>query len=954
MSKYHLKNSNGIFSACARLGRLFFLPVTLFCIHLTVIPSLAENPERKLDGTVKSGSAGNAFTVTVTNPNSKYPIENLALKAVSTLKWINNIQIKADNSGPLPAGATRKYTVLFDVDKAAEADAIETVIFQVSADGVIIDTPNPEMTVKIEKAVEKDGTSLAPVLKLIKIQGPETGRQTPGYSEHYNVDYREGETGFSAATNYRYSHPDWIQALRITSAPLEIILGEPFEMTAEIRKKKIHEPGEMCFPRKGDAILYSARVGYKEEKDRTLQSPQMRMEPGNARVIGKDDLHVYCRSNDTTKPEGRVLDALVEKEGSVKLRVIYTPERVEMPYGADRPRRKYHYRLDFVTDGNLQGYVGQSEVSKRHVIDFNKKTNKHGFLHPEEEPRQSVNFSPLKLSASFSISSISLYYDAIHDGEPHITSLPEYPWPPDLTRPPRDERGGGGDGSAEGEGDGPGGPGTGTGTVSGGPVDPNRLNPKEEKVSTRIREWISVAEPPENATEGARFRYDQWGRKIGTTAGGATITAASRPDYAMSTPEETVWSMRTKLDSVNHCTLEEYVVAKLANRSLASCQGRYKASATVKIEKLTGLPLAEAKKKLKKAGLKPKLVAGKPAPTKQKEGTIASQVPAPNAKLKRGDSVKLEIYGPYVSKTLILPGLVGLSVKKAKARLKAKGLETRLVSAGPAPSKDQAFKVKETNPRPGAKVRPGAKITLRVYSKYSAPFVTVPKVAGMSYTQAKKFLERVGLKASPKSAGPAPSQGKSSRIKSQQPAPGAKVKPGDPVKVYVFSKYVPPPIGRRDQFNDCPCVDERGRRYRVAFGMDCNQEYSFRDYNCSGGGGGDNRRRQTYPCDLVGRWKHNSDIMEFTKSGSEYIGRIIQIRSSFGYRPGDIKYKVRKINQGRYEGVWFNRDSRGKGKWKSFYIVEEKDPMLLKCTRMRFHIAPEYNISILFDRILNQ
>ena len=34
--------------------------------------SFAENPQKAIDGTVKSGSVDNAFTITVTNPNDRW------------------------------------------------------------------------------------------------------------------------------------------------------------------------------------------------------------------------------------------------------------------------------------------------------------------------------------------------------------------------------------------------------------------------------------------------------------------------------------------------------------------------------------------------------------------------------------------------------------------------------------------------------------------------------------------------------------------------------------------------------------------------------------------------------------------------------------------------------------------------------------------------------------------
>lgn len=120
----------------------------------------------------------------------------------------------------------------------------------------------------------------------------------------------------------------------------------------------------------------------------------------------------------------------------------------------------------------------------------------------------------------------------------------------------------------------PAGAGTGAGTAGAtGPVDP-----AEQKTAGYIREWISVAEPPQNVTEGARFHYTYRGNMVGTTADGGIITSthetgAFDPVF--------LWQNRRSLDSVDHCTMEEYVVAKLAEKPVDHCRGRYKPGSPV-------------------------------------------------------------------------------------------------------------------------------------------------------------------------------------------------------------------------------------------------------------------------------------------------------------------------------------------------------------------------------------
>ena len=921
--------------------------------------SFAENPQKAIDGTVKSGSVDNAFTITVTNPNDEYPIENLSFKSIRQSKLIENIRIKSDSTGVLPPGASRKFTITFDIKKDVEPDTIESVTFEVSADGVLFDTPNPEMTVKIEKAEEDDKKRPPPVLKLVKIQGP-TSEFT---RSHLRIDYKNGSSGYSMhgreewigdyrnwEETKRWTPKLWkdeLVSFKLSSFPTEIVMGEPFSLSADLKIRHGYSAHYMCHDPEAESDISK---GYRI----ILSAGPIGI---HSKSVPKNALHNHCDFNAVCPESGGVKLAgwiigepcrtgVTEKDVQITLNCRYVPVGTERHKGQrNEDRRLYRYRLEHESSGEVQNFEGDL------FADWVEQNGEQG------------SWDELVITAGFfpEGEAIRLIYQPVAENPIAVT---EYDHPERLQKPPRNEPWPGNDEiaatetGAEGEGEGADRSGA-TGPDSGGPVDPARLNPKEEKVSSRIREWISVAEPPENATEGANFRYDQWGRKIGTTADGATIRATAKPDYALSTPEETVWSMRTKLDSVNHCTLEEYVVAKIENRTLENCPGRYRAPPAVTVSRLTGLPLAEAKKKLQTAGLKPKLVAGGPAPTKRDEGTIASQNPAPNVKLKRGERVRLEIYGPYVSKKLILPNIVGLSAKEAKARLKEKGLDALLVSAGPAPSSDQSFKVRETKPGAGIKVEPGTKITLRVYSKYSVPLATVPGVDGMPFSQAKSILSRAGLQASPRSAGPAPSADKSGLVKSQEPGAGEKVNPGSTVNVYVFSKYVPrsQPLPARTSGASGNCdqilgvwkwfngwtvhackekklvVARQGNRIKNAGFWGCSVrdgqakvsiywvgERGRKDFVLSDGqlrgkndqgmsatctringrpdcrGPSDSRNSD---CDLGGRFEKRSMALEFTTTdGIHYEGRLLRVDGYWhksGYRPGMVYYKLKRI-----------------------------------------------------------
>ena len=92
-----------------------------------------------------------------------------------------------------------------------------------------------------------------------------------------------------------------------------------------------------------------------------------------------------------------------------------------------------------------------------------------------------------------------------------------------------------------------------------------------------IRAWVAAAQPPENALYGANLRYNPWGVKIGTTRGGRITPTPGKPDAAAgSTPEDYLWESGQAFDSVDHCTLGEYVEARLNDKSIAHCRGRYR------------------------------------------------------------------------------------------------------------------------------------------------------------------------------------------------------------------------------------------------------------------------------------------------------------------------------------------------------------------------------------------
>ena len=181
--------------------------------------------------------------------------------------------------------------------------------------------------------------------------------------------------------------------------------------------------------------------------------------------------------------------------------------------------------------------------------------------------------------------------------------------------------------------------GNGSGAVTGA----GAINPADPETAGHIRTWIETAEPPPNATRGARFRYTYRGNMVGTTADGGIITS----------PHETgvfdavfLWTNRRMLDSVNHCTMEEYVLANTAGDSIGHCRSRY-TNSPVELADFTGRAASEIRQELIPRQIAVEIKPGDPAPGSELEDTVYAQVPGPGTKLRPGQSVTLTVYGDH-------------------------------------------------------------------------------------------------------------------------------------------------------------------------------------------------------------------------------------------------------------------------------------------------------------------
>ncbi len=269
-------------------------------------------------------------------------------------------------------------------------------------------------------------------------------------------------------------------------------------------------------------------------------------------------------------------------------------------------------------------------------------------------------------------------------------------------------------------------------------VDPAALDPNSSDTSALIREWLGVAEPPENATLGAEFHYNEWGVKLGRTPGGIISGTPGRPDdVGARTSPEYVWGLRDRLDSVDHCTVGEFVIARLESASIAGCTGRY--PRTVAVPRVRGLAVGQAVDEIGRSGLEARPTFVGPPPSRDLANRVADQRPSSTERLVSGAVVEIEIYGEFEESLVVMPDLVGKSETLAVAWLEDLGLRPSVRRAGPAPAAESAGTVAAQSRPPDAELRSGEEVMLFVFGTPAPARVATPVPAvtpGPAITQA--------------------------------------------------------------------------------------------------------------------------------------------------------------------------------------------------------------------------
>jgi serine/threonine-protein kinase len=184
--------------------------------------------------------------------------------------------------------------------------------------------------------------------------------------------------------------------------------------------------------------------------------------------------------------------------------------------------------------------------------------------------------------------------------------------------------------------------------------------------------------------------------------------------------------------------------------------------------------LAQAEQLLTAAGLgyNPRFVSSNKA-----VGTVLTQDPAAQAKVKAGTKVQLTVSGNQTS--VLVPSVIGQTTTSAAATLTKDNLNVGNQTNGCSGQVSNGL-VQAQNPAPGATVQPNDSVNLVVSN-----CVRVPGVVGQSSNQAQSSISGAGLSPNVTTDSTCANGATAGTVDAQNPGPGGLAGPGTTVNLSV-------------------------------------------------------------------------------------------------------------------------------------------------------------------------
>jgi len=780
---------------CLSIYFIILLMVSLFFGRGNVY---AEDAVEEIDGLVIAGSVDNSMTISVYNPSTDASIEEVNLEVAEQAQWITNVRIAADASGPLAPNKTRRYTVTFDISADAVKGSVDSMTFQVSAKGALIDQPNPGVSVYI--------TDRGPIQVCV------LNEDAPEKFEFENIENAVDYCDFERT-------PSEYDRIAVFFTPQQD-LREPLEERGPFRWQ-IVGPNGMGIKsgafgsRLGEASLSVARkdspgrfVTIVDLWDRSDDPDPARARSGPGTYKVQSVRGEYTSSStfgqgDTivSKAEkGRLEDGSIAyeewlDEGTFEItssRLYFQGFVTENVKNAPFPNRVDLWEGELTLEDPV---INKSAVTVNAEAWWREaKKNREGEKSPEDKihrskSRLTIDFPEQLIPGYEEMGEIKASITPLEFGKFFFTAGMHLMIPTDQKTPAR--------------------------TL----VEGNKmLVPWADHIGEKNDKWCGKPEGTDHIehrgnTAGSwfwpadAFMTDGCNTKEPVNQEDRMMLIAGKKELRAGQPERSmpahlhdqntswvipVFITLTDLDArLNHRLFEmkSYGYAIYANHP-----GRYTGPRPAGGpetgrrpaggERIAGTGEGES------ADIDRETAETETTDTPSGDDVIADVTPSETEDTTERDSDGVTPTPPgRVVDNREVPKVEGLSALDAQTRLAGAGFEMTPVPGPPAPDKDQSGTVESQNPAPHTHMETGGTVKVTIYSDY-VDIREVPNVEGLSAGEAKTKLTEAGFVIKPLPGSPAASKDKSGTVESQNPSARTKMEAGSIVEVRIHTEYI--------------------------------------------------------------------------------------------------------------------------------------------------------------------
>jgi eukaryotic-like serine/threonine-protein kinase len=269
---------------------------------------------------------------------------------------------------------------------------------------------------------------------------------------------------------------------------------------------------------------------------------------------------------------------------------------------------------------------------------------------------------------------------------------------------------------------------------------------------------------------------------IGTVDGSDVTQAVAATTPEDEVPEEEGGSHRTRTYAIILAIL--LIALLLAGYFLGRSLGYFGGTSSFNLPSVVGQPVAQATSTLRNDGL---VVNTSNQVSNNTPGSVISTDPAPNALVKKGDTVTLKVAVPAPIPQVTIPSsIINTTLTNARSILQGAGFSSSVVYR-PSPTVPNGTVI-SSDPAAGTKAPQGSSVTLTVSS--GPANVLVPSLIGLTQGSAGQQLGSLGLSLGGLTSAPS-SQYASGLVIASDPPAGTPVAPGSSVSIVVSTG--PPP-----------------------------------------------------------------------------------------------------------------------------------------------------------------